>query len=259
MKKKYVAIIFVFLFFISMIILLMINDTNWFYDAAQYRNLGIECGWDVKNMTSGFRGWIFPYVHSICYKVGGCLGNTYMGYWIFSSFPFAFVFGIEFACVARILGIKKEKEYLTYVWGGICGIIFYVFFRGLFIYGLSDFFAFSLALFDIIILYYVVTEKQKLYVKLFETFILGIVLYATYNIRTIYLFLMVMCIFVMTIWQLYGKKLKQSVVTLLSCFCGMFVCSVPQSVLNNHLIGREGIFMEGSYRRADVRTAAMGD
>ena len=240
MKKKsivYFIIGLVGLFGASMIIHTVINNTSFYYDDAVYWGLGQACGWDVKNMSWGFRGWLLPYIFSMCYKFGMLFDSEMLGYRLFSSAVFAFTFAVLLKYVIQLLDFKIKEE-KTVLLGGICvGSLFFLFFRGLFIYTLSDFYAFSLSLCSILLLNRIVEYEQKIYIKALEAFFLGLCLYGTYNIRTIYLFSLIACIAVLLVWQLYQKKWLQIMVTLPSCFGGMMVCSIPQIILNHHLLG----------------------
>ena len=110
------------------------------------------------------------------------------------------------------------------LWGGVfCGVIFFYYFRGLFIYTLSDFYAFAISLFSIILLDIILNRKQAICKKGVEGCILGLCLYGAYNIRTIYLFLGIASLGVLTASQLYKKKWTNLVVTLLACFVGIVI------------------------------------
>lgn len=235
-SKMYLALMFALLFGICMCVLLLINETTMIGDAKTYWSFGKECGWDVRNLTSGFRGWLFPYIFSMCYKFGRLFGMEYLGYWLFASITFAGTFTIVFNRVAKILGFEVLSP-LSY-WGGvICGIIFFIFFRGLFIYTLSDFYAFSLSLIDVVLLSDILNGERRLKVKAIEAYFLGLGLYGVYNIRTIYLFLLIACVLMMTAWQMFERKWKQLAVTLSSGFLGILSCAIPQIISNHHLSG----------------------
>lgn len=235
-SKKYFIIEFVCLFIFSMVIHCAVNNTDSWYDDALYWNLGKACGWNVKNLPHAFRGWLLPYFFSVCYQFGGLFNREYFGYQIFASFMFSFTFTFSFVNVARMLKFAASDKRLA-VSGSICGGLFFIFFRGIFIYTLSDFYAFSFSLLSVILAYYILECQQKIYIKLAEAFLLGLSLYAAYNIRTIYLFLVIACCTVLTVWQLFQKKWKQIIVTLPACFAGMLICSIPQFIVNHNLLG----------------------
>lgn len=238
-SKKYFAIEFTALFSMSMIIHMVINNTSMYYDDAVYWWLGKACGFDVRNIDWGFRGWVLPYIYSICYQFGMLFNSEFLGYRIFSSLIFAFTFTFSFSYITEMLKIDViDKRKNVFVCGGICSILFFVFFRGLLIYTLSDFYAFSFALFSVSLLYSIVESEQKVVFVILKSFFLGVCLYGTYNIRTIYLFLLIACGGVLVIWQSCQKKWKQLMITIPVCFGGMVVCAVPQYILNNHLLGR---------------------
>ena len=83
-----------------------------------------------------------------------------------------------------------------------------------------------------------ILEKQTgWYIKAIQAFLLGLCLYGAYNIRTIYLFLAIVGIVLITIWQIYEKKWIQTLITVLCCWGGMAVCALPQMILNHKLFG----------------------
>lgn len=228
---------FIFLFVVSMMIHLVTNDTTQRWDAYYYWELGKSCCWDVRNIESGFRGWVLPYIFWLCFRFGVLLGyeHEFLGYQIFSSVAFAFTFTFTFAYIAGILKFEVSDKRMA-VSGGICGILIFIFYKGLFIYTLSDFYAFALSLIAVILTHEIVKCQRKLYVKVLEAFLLGICLYGTYNIRTIYLFSIFACWGVLIIWQLCHRDWKQILVTVPVCFMGMLVCSIPQYIMNYNLL-----------------------
>lgn len=239
MKKRYWAywgVTFIVLFGISIAIHTLINNKNCYFDDAVYWSLGRACGFNVKNMDWGFRGWLLPYVFSMCYQFGMLFGSEFLGYRIFSSIVFALFFSVLYKYVVEMLEIKLSEKSVLLV-GGISGGLFFLFFRGLLIYALSDFYALTLSVMAIIMLYQVVSYKQRMFTKAIKAFVFGLCLYGAYNIRTIYLFLMMASVLVLLIWQLYERKWLQMIVTLLATLVGIVICSIPQIVMNHHLLG----------------------
>lgn len=239
MKSKTKAFqggVFLGLFLISLLMQMLINNGEVFFDASLYWELGKECGWSVRNMTSAYRGWLLPFFFSICYKLGMLFGKEFLGYWILSSIVFAITFTILFFAVSRILEFEKDDIFVVLAGGG-CGIVFWLFFRGLFTYPLSDFFAFFLSLTSLILMHAILEKQTGWYIKAIQAFLLGLCLYGAYNIRTIYLFLAIVCIGLMVIWQIYEKKWIQTLITVLCCWGGMAVCALPQMILNHKLFG----------------------
>lgn len=236
LKAKRYALVFAMLFLASMIIHLVINNSECYYDASSYWEVGKVCGWDVRNIEWGFRGYLLPYIFSMCFKFGNMFGKEFLGYQLFSSFMFAFTFTFIFSVIVKIFEIEMDDKKIAYM-GAICGGIFFLFFRGLFIYTLSDFYAFSFSMLSVVLMYFIIEYKQKYYVKAVEAFVLGICLYGTYNIRTIYLFSAIACVCTLIVWQLLQKKWIQLTVTIPECLIGMLVSAMPQIILNHKLFG----------------------
>lgn len=238
-KKSCFGIVFALLFFVSMIVLILIDNTMIRYDAAFYKRLEVEyANGGIDNLSTGFRGWLFPFILSIFYRIGMLVENEYLGDWLMASVFFAVTFSASFYYVSQMLEIEQSDKYAVCVGGGISGIIFFIFFRGLFIYPLSDFCAFSFALLDIILIHDIVkNERRQEKWKGVEAYIAGFCLYGVYNIRTIYLFLFMACLLLLTIWQLCEKKWKQLALTLPACLAGILSCAIPQIKLNYRLLG----------------------
>lgn len=235
-EKRYFVVLFVILFVASIIVHTIINNTDAHYDDSIYWWLGKALGWNVKNIEWGFRGWLLPYIFSMCYQFGLLFQSEFVGYRIFASLMFAFAFTFLFSYIAKILDFKASNRRIALA-GGVCGVVFFIFFRGLFIYTLSDFYAFTLSLLSVVFLHSLIEREQRLYIKSIEAFCLGLCLYGTYNIRTIYLFSLIACFCVMIIWQLFGKKWLETIVTGGCCGIGMFLCAIPQMIVNHNLSG----------------------
>ena len=82
--------LFVILFAASIIVHTIINNTDAHYDDSVYWRLGKALGWNVKNIGWGFRGWLLPYIFSMCYQFGMLFQSEFVGYRIFASLMFAF-------------------------------------------------------------------------------------------------------------------------------------------------------------------------
>lgn len=228
--------VFLVLFLICFIMQILIDNEEILYDASLYWEYGKALGWDVRNETLGFRGYFLLYFFSMCYQLGTLFSKEFSGYWILSSLIFALTFSIVFFMIARILDFVESDNYILGA-GGICGILFLLFFRGLFIYPLSDFYALSLSLLSIVLVYNILEKNPKWHTRTMESFALGLCLYGTYNIRTIYLFLAIAVMALLIVWQIYEKKWRELLITAPCCFGGMVLCAWPQMIINHRLFG----------------------
>lgn len=226
---------FLILFVGSLTIHLLVNNTECHYDADTYWRLGKTCGFDVRNLDWGFRGWLLPYLFSLCYQFGMVFGSEFLGYRIFSSVIFALFFSTLYTYLIKMFeyNLSQKKSLII---GAIGGGLFFLYFRGLLIYTLSDFYAMTLSVLAVVMLYQIVTCNHSIRVKILEAFIVGLCLYGAYNIRTIYLFLMIAAILVLIIWHLYEKKWLQLIITLPISLLGILICSIPQIIMNHHLL-----------------------
>ena len=220
------VIVFILLFFFSFIVQMAIDNTVCQYDAATYWSLGKAYNWSSLNLPWGFRGYLFPFLLSLCYKLGKVLNNEWIGFRLLSSLMFAFLFTYVFQKIAIILGLDVKKVYLK-ISGGICGVITFLFFRGLFVYPLSDVYAFAFSLISLIILYKVM-KYQSIFTGIVYSFALGVTLYGAYNIRTIYLFFMIIVLLVLFVYKVIHLEWLSSIITSVSTFAGILFCAVPQ-------------------------------
>ena len=130
--------VFLALFLISFVMQMLIDNEEILYDASLYWEYGKALRLDIRNETLGFRGYFLLYFFSMCYQLGTLFGKEFSGYWILSSLIFALTFSVVFFMIAKILEFSEDDNYIIGA-GGISGILFLLFFRGLFIYPLSDF------------------------------------------------------------------------------------------------------------------------
>ena len=59
-KKRYLVGAFILLFSGSMLIHMITNNVTMTCDSYDYWQRGIECGWNVNNLTSGLGDIYFP-------------------------------------------------------------------------------------------------------------------------------------------------------------------------------------------------------
>ena len=216
-------------FFFGMHLIFHIEEYR--YDASQYWNYGKL----FPNLSDSFRGYVFPMFNAICYKIGTIFGNEYAGYWIISSVVFAILFTYIYKYIAMLLGFNRDSEQVG--WSGVaCAVVTFVLFRGLFLYPLSDLYAFFVSLGSIILLHKIVTTKSEKK-SCFWAVMLGITIYAGYNIRTIYLFVGIVIVAGIIAYFFVKRKWVEMIRIGSFLFVGMCVCALPQMILNNKLYG----------------------
>jgi len=243
-EKKYQIIGFILLFLFAFIWQLIIDNSTIYYDDATYWCLGKEFSWKSETLTWwGFRGWVFPAILSCCYRFGMHVGKEFLGYMIFSSLTFAFLFAIAVSLLIRLLGVKLEekKQALVCI---ISGILFFIFFSGLFIYALSDVYAMTAYILALIVAAKLMDKQMtNIYVFGAISLLFGVLVYASYNIRTIYMFtdaILVICVIAILV------KSKEYIKTTVGIVCsavGFYVTSLPQIKMNKGLLGTSSMFV----------------
>lgn len=233
-------IMFIFFFCFFMLMHWIFNITEYPYDANFYWSLGGEMwmhgGWRLKSLTTGFRGVVLPIYFSICAGIGNFLGGgqSTIGFWLISSLTYAFMFSfVQKKILHIVFGTVHQKwENLICI---VNAILSFVFFRGLFLYPLSDIYAFLLSLCSVVVLYKI---KENQGIKQFAwAFLLGMVLYSEYNIRTIYLF-PALAVMVLALYFIFKGNIRHLVWKTISVFAGivgMALAALPQIIVNQNL------------------------
>lgn len=119
--------------------------------------------------------------------------------------------------------------------------IFSAFFYGLEIYPLTDLAAITFCMIAVILINKI-RDDGRIVNLLMYSFFLGIVLYLSYNIRTIYLFAgcylaVLLCVYL----HKSGKHLKDKILSVASTFAGVYLGGLPQGYMNYYQLGHFNI------------------
>lgn len=214
------------------------KDLLW-GDAGDYYALGKSIWsngrFSLLNMETGFRGYIYPLYLGICDKVGGV-----WGYRCINSLLICLLFWI---IVPQFNGLKFGFRCKKRIWGAVLlsFLVFSIFYYGLEIYPLTDLMAIFLCMAAVVLENKSREEKNNIRQIIFA-FLMGIMIYWMYNVRTIYLFAGVYLV-LMFFWHLYkaSKRVASKVFSILSMVGGIGLAGLPQGYMNYFQCGEFSI------------------
>jgi hypothetical protein len=219
---------------------MIVDQTNYPYDSGHYyllsRSFISDGNFSLLNFPVTYRGIIFPLLLYPFNKIAEIIfGSSYLGWRLLISLLSAFftiTFPLIFKPVGKIHFIPIPLFFCIIIW------------RGLFLVPLSDlvaiyFLIFALACFNKAN-FYLCTESIN-FSQLFFYFISGIMFYASYNARTIYLFaFMVIPLFFFC--NICIGKLKK-IINLFTLIMGIFLLGCIQGISNKYLYNKFSIFV----------------
>lgn len=219
-----------------------IGYDQYHYDCGIYQKYGQEIfqggTYNLRNLTSAFRGYIFPSLLGFAHFLDGKLGVGC----VFLKIIFSILYGGFFAWSLPELmsyffpsGTKTIYRKVAHL------LLMSIFFWGLFIYPLTDLLGMILCIHSVLCVVDAASdfakekENRKPGFRLVKFFCAGIFAYAAYNVRSIYLFSELVVI-LLTVF-ICRKKIFRCLVGILAICMGSFVCSIPQIFVNYHLTG----------------------
>lgn len=240
MRKRLFEIIFCF--GITIIVLLIVGggtevffEAGYWYDASDYWGRGAllwkDGEFDLLNLGTAFRGYIFPLYLGFCSFIGGENGSLI--YILINSLLLSLLFVLVIPKLHEVNG--EENKYSP-----IHLFIFLLMFYGLVRYALSDLFAIALCMLAIMLEKTVMDCNSKIK-SIIICFLLGVVLYWMYNTRTIYLFpaVYIFLVFLYHLSKLEGWKSKIS--NAATCLLGVGIAGLPQLYVNYVVNGVKSI------------------
>ncbi len=231
-KAHYLA--FLFIFIILSILMIQSEETAMSSDAKNYWDLG--CSYFDKNVeTPDWRGYIYPAFLGITNIIGGFAAWKLVNS-LLISFLFAFVF-------PDLIAPKNDHGSLLLCFK-ILGsyIIFSMLFLDIQTVTLTDLPAFMVCVWAVWLARHITENHFKWYGNAFLSFLLGVLLYWMYNIRTIYLFAALGILIVCVIEIIKEKKkLTEGIITVGGELFGVFFASIPQLIVNYQRYGEKSI------------------
>lgn len=230
------------IFFIGFMLLFLlgiirnVSVSEYVYDAVDYymasQSFTNSGQFSILNYANTYRGIYFPLILAIYSLIGSALGidagvAILFGNALFTSFIIVIV-------IPKIMAFKTRNRSL--IWGIVPLIVYAFFWSDLFVYPLTDMYALG---FCAISAYIILQIKDNLFQIPF-VFLLGGILYVTYNIRTIYLFSsigLILILFYKVIFKEHFCRLKVLLVSVILAF-GIVSAGTLQAMVNSNLHSR---------------------
>lgn len=233
---------------LSFNVIMNIGYEAFFFDCGQYRLYGRELfsddNFNLMNLSDGFRGYIFPtflgFSEHLDMKMGiGAEANP-VCIKIFTSIIYSFFFACS---LPKLMSLLFQNRNCVKSYNVIINLLLVmIFFWGLFIYPLTDLLAMILCV-NAVICMLTATKNQTMWKKILFFFLAGVIVYAAYNVRSIYLFSGMVAIFTVFIANMRNYKRRRGFIYFLSFLLGIFICSIPQIIINYNLGGNISILL----------------
>lgn len=253
MFLKYKKLLYRIGVFISVFLILFllqnkfnISQNQYYFDCAAYSTYGNELfssgKFDLLTLTTGFRGYVFPSILGICNHIGLGMTTPTLPFRILTSIVYAFLLSIVIPGIFSIVCKNKDKISKCQALRIFSlTILTLFFFYGIIIYPLTDMMAATFCLTAVWLILVLFNSKKNILCNLALAFLSGSTLYLCYNIRTIYMFSIYICIVIFVIK--YLKKWKELSIYLLCFVIGLFFAAVPQIIINNNLMNSFSIMV----------------
>lgn len=211
------------------------NQTIFYYDARNYWELG-KSFWEsgsfsLMSYPASIRGYLFPLILGFCQY----LGHPYFFFQLFSSGIAAFLICI---LIPEILCAEDEfyskPRYMAGCFAVLLATVY--FWKYLLQFPLSDLPALVLYACSVCLSFRIIKEDTFLKNAIWS-FLLGLTLYAAYNIRTVYLIPAVILILFVAAAVLFRKKYQTIPVLVCGCVIGVALLSIPQIIINRNCFG----------------------
>lgn len=218
------------------------NNTVFLYDSADYWTLGSSF-WDPSFSFANYpetlhgianiRGYLLPFILGAGARISSALfGTPYLLYWVTYSFCVVVL-------VAYILPSLVQINFFSYryVIGTLAGVVLVVYFwRDLLIYPLSDFPSLAAYAGAVFLIYRLSVSQVSGIAAFFMGLAAGALSYAAYNIRTVYLYPLLLLWALFLLYNIYKKRLTLLYI-LIPAVMGAAVIAVPQCIVNMNTYG----------------------
>ncbi|MEX1307311.1 MAG: hypothetical protein AB1Z19_02180 [Eubacteriales bacterium] len=204
------------------------------YDASNYYTLGQsfvhDGSFSFANYMVSLRGYFFPLLIMLVSRAGEILQlSPSQSMSVISSLFAAAIFTV----VIPNLLIKKNTG-KTLILRFLMFAVFMLFWSDLVFYPLSDLWGFGFAVLSAALINQLLSKKHSLAHMILYSVLLGLSFYATYNIRTAYLFVVPIQLVIYIVFHIKQKKnIYVLLVSLALIVVGMIALAAPQMAINS--------------------------
>ncbi|MGO5029162.1 hypothetical protein [Candidatus Agathobaculum pullicola] len=238
--KKSVA--FIYVFFIILTYIHTFYTTKYYYDAANYNALSDAIFADgrvsLSPLYGNLRGYVFPLLIALAKNIfGGLFGNPFFSYYLVAALVYAFLF----SCIIPTF-FEKIFGYKTSAFSCVLpSVLLLAFWGKQIIFILSDLPA-AFCVLAAFLLILTLNETSILFKASVISFFIGVLTYAAYNIRTMYIFLFVLVPFIVA-YKNWNKRAKFVLICLLMLLLGVLCAGMPQAWINMQTDGSYSILV----------------
>lgn len=233
-KKQALLSFLISSLFLILFYLFFVEEKQFYHDAKgyfQYTKSFWNGSFSLYNYSiNSIRGYFYPLLLFVPYSAAKVLNiDASMTISMFCAVFSSFIFTI----ILPKLFIYKETA--INIIGRILPLaLFLIYWEDLIYVPLSDFWSAGFIFIAILILYKFNIEAKDKYLKnSLLSLLAGTLLYATYNTRTIYLFVIPVIIALFFIYNV--KKSSRNLIKYSALIlCGLLICSIPQMIINKH-------------------------
>lgn len=229
--KNWNYILFLVLFMLTVIYSYLKNIRVYLFDSQYYWTIADSVwdnGFNIMNFPETFRGYFFPFLVSLFKKIF----NGIWGWRILSSFAVAVAFAFSLPYLVKQKSVDTLREFIgvfiaycmfMYIWGDFTQ------------YPLSDLFA-AVFMFSGGCLLMQMTQKSFSRMDYCRGGAAGILLYASYNTRVVFLYGVIIALLLFLIYNI--KKDKRKMLIFITIFLGILVVALPQCFINQQYTGK---------------------
>ena len=222
--KKWQLYAFLVSLIIILILMYIFRNVEWIGDAWYYWNHAemLSNGDFFLGSINGFRGYVFPLLLAILYRIGGKVA-----FYIFNSIFMASFFTIILPSFFEIKILNRRHCFNTI----LCSFLLANLFVGVIVFPLSYYIAIVCLIIALVLIMRSI-KNRGFFCLLFA----GVFLYFSYNIRTIYLFAIVctIALYLFLYIKKYGTTFK--IISLIISICvillGIVIAAIPQIIMN---------------------------
>ena len=237
-KKRNKLYIFIFITFFLVFFTLQkifnIKPNQYVHDVSTYYNISkslfINNRFSLLTIENDFRGFVFP-VYLFISNFFNWLFNIDTSFYFVSSLVLSVLFCVYLYLFVELFVDEGYKSINVYVRSIIMIAMIIFFFYGLVIWPFTDLYAALLSLIAGMLILYI-NKKNKNKFRYVVYFISGVLIYFTYNIRTIYQVQIISVIFLILIYEIKTKKIKNTISSILCYISGVLIASIPQIIIN---------------------------
>jgi len=212
-------------FFVTLLIQLSYGVTEFIYDSGVY--WGLSKSASLSNFPDVLRGYVFPaLLYPIHFLTDFADDTNKLIFKVVTSALYAFLLtGPMFDFFKKVFSGRESVIRRT---GG--ALLLFALYPGLFFYPLSD----LPAAMAIVLGVHLVDSSKRKYWPVFVS-LSGVLFYAAYNIRTVYVFSFVIVVVLIPLFFYKHETIKTRFLAVLLFLCGALCVAAPQMIINKRI------------------------